>query len=117
VFVDGVMLTDGFPPFPLLDFTKSNGAVRETPLNDDAPSRSTVVVPATVTDIVFAPVVVATKYQISVSILLVRVLVAFVNAPPFHEAEVIDPVPATLWTRSAVSTICSGPHSLDTNLV
>jgi hypothetical protein len=58
-----------------------------------------------VTDIVFAPLEVATKYQISVSTLLLRVLVAFVNAPPFHEADPIEPVPATFCAILAVSTM------------
>ena len=96
VLIVGVMLTDGLPPEPLLDFARSNGHDGDTPVNEVAPNRSVVVVPFTNTDIVFAPVVVATKYQTSVSMLLVRVLVAFVNAAPFHDAELIEPAPATL---------------------
>ncbi len=91
------MLSDGFPPLPFADFTTSSGQVGETPVYDDAARRIAVVEPVTVTDMVFAPVVVATRYQTSVSIAFVWVLVAFVNAPPLQLADVIEPVPVAVW--------------------
>jgi hypothetical protein len=58
-----------------------------------------------VTDIVLAPVEDATRYQTSASMLFLRVLVALVNAAPFHDADAIEPIPATFWAMSAVRTI------------
>src|SRR5262249_438470 len=83
----------------------SSGEVWSTPVNEAAPSLMASVLPVTVTDIVFAPVVVATRYQISESMPTDRVLVAFVNAPPFHEAEVIVPLPPTSCQMSADRTM------------
>src|SRR6266851_10189513 len=96
VGIVGVTLIEGLPPLPFADITTSSGQVGDTPVNDDAPSRMAVVEPLMVTDIVLEPVVVATRYQTSLSIAFVRVLVAFVNAPPFHVADAIEPVPVAV---------------------
>jgi|GEM_PF-4421988 len=57
--------------------------------------------PFMVTDIVLAPVVAAMRYHSSVDFVPVLVVLARVKEPPFHEARVIVPVPATSWKISA----------------
>ena len=79
-----VTLTLGLPVSPVAVLTASNGAVGLTPVNEAALSLIASVSPVTVTDMVFAPVVVATRYQISDCMPTLLVLVAFVNAPLNH---------------------------------
>jgi hypothetical protein len=96
---------DGFPVKPMAVFTASSGDDVEIPLTDAAPSLMASVLPLTVTESVFDPVVDAIKYHTSAVMPVVRVVVALVKAAPFHDAEPILPAPAMSCQISAVSTI------------
>lgn len=101
----GVTLTDGVVENPFDDLTVSYGIDAETSENDAVPSLMASVLPLIVTEIVLLPVVDAARYQISVSLAVVRVLVAFVNAAPFHETEPMVPLPPTSCQMPAVRTM------------
>ena len=96
-----VTLALGLPEVPPETATASRGALGETPVKEEAANLIASVLPVMVTDIVFEPVVVAMRYHSSVALVPVRVVLARVKEPPFHEARVMAPVPPMSWKISA----------------